>query len=86
MGFLRQQYQSGLLFPSPGDLPSPGTEPMSLMSSVSAGRLFTTNTIWEAWRRAGFGSGFVIRLHEPKCERTFFPGAEGLGWVRGPST
>ena len=27
MGFLRQQYWSGLLFPSPGDLPSPGIEP-----------------------------------------------------------
>ena len=30
MGFSRQEYWSGLLFPSPGDLPNPGTEPMSL--------------------------------------------------------
>ena len=29
MGFSRQQYQSGLLFPSPGDLPDPGIEPRS---------------------------------------------------------
>ena len=29
MGFPRQGYWSGLLFPSPGDLPNPGTEPMS---------------------------------------------------------
>ena len=29
MGFPRQEYWSGLPFPSPGDLPSPGTEPTS---------------------------------------------------------
>ena len=27
MGFSRQGYWSGLLFPSPGDLPDPGIEP-----------------------------------------------------------
>ena len=27
MGFSRQEYWSGLPFPSPGDLPSPGIEP-----------------------------------------------------------
>ena len=27
MGFPRQEYWSGLPFPSPGDLPDPGTEP-----------------------------------------------------------
>jgi hypothetical protein len=29
LGFLSQEYWSGLLFPSPGDLPDAGTEPMS---------------------------------------------------------
>ena len=29
MGFSRQEYWSGLLFPSPGDLPHPGIEPGS---------------------------------------------------------
>ena len=29
MGFSRQEYWSGLPFPSPGDLPNPGTEPRS---------------------------------------------------------
>ena len=29
MGFSRQEYQSGLPFPSPGDLPNPGIEPGS---------------------------------------------------------
>ena len=30
MGFCRQEYWSGLPFPSPGDLPDPGMEPRSL--------------------------------------------------------
>ena len=29
MGFPRQEYWSGLLFPSPRDLPDPGNEPVS---------------------------------------------------------
>ena len=29
LGFSRQEYWSGLPFPSPGDLPNPGTEPRS---------------------------------------------------------
>ena len=29
VGFTCQEYWSGLPFPSPGDLPNPGTEPMS---------------------------------------------------------
>ena len=29
MGFSRQEYWSGLPFPSPGDLPNPGIEPWS---------------------------------------------------------
>ena len=29
MGFSRQEYGSGLPFPSPGDLPDPGIEPRS---------------------------------------------------------
>jgi len=29
MGFSRQEYWSGLPFPSPGDIPDPGIEPRS---------------------------------------------------------
>ena len=29
MGYFRQEYQSALPFPSPGDLPNPGIEPGS---------------------------------------------------------
>ena len=32
MEFSRQEYWSGLPFPTPGDLPNPGTEPVSLVS------------------------------------------------------
>ena len=34
MGFSRQEYWSGLPFSPPGDIPNPGIEPMSLMSSA----------------------------------------------------
>ena len=37
MGFPRHEYWSGLQIPSPGDLPDPGIEPASLMSSALAG-------------------------------------------------
>ena len=40
MGFFRQEYWSGLPFPSPGDLPDPGIEPLSLTPAL-AGRFFT---------------------------------------------
>ena len=39
VGFSRQEYWSGLSFPSPGDLPDPGMEPES---SALAGGFFTT--------------------------------------------
>ena len=42
MEFPRQEYWSGLPFPSPGDLPDPGTEPPSFVSTALAGRFFTT--------------------------------------------
>ena len=47
MGFSRQEYWSGLLFPSPGDLPHPGIEPVSLMPPALAGGVFATSTTWE---------------------------------------
>ena len=41
MGFPRQEYWSGLPFPSPGDFPNPRMEHASL---VLAGRFFTTES------------------------------------------
>ena len=48
MGFSRQEYQSGLPRPPPGDIPDPGIEPVSLTSPALASRFFTTSAIWEA--------------------------------------
>ena len=46
MEFPRQDYWSGLPFPTPGDLPNPGTEPVSLVSPALAGGFFTTSATW----------------------------------------
>ena len=39
MGFSKQEYWSGVLFPTPGDLPDPGIKPAS---PALAGSFFTT--------------------------------------------
>ena len=48
VGFSRQEFWSGLPFPSQGDLPKPGTEPASLASPALAGGFFTPNTTCES--------------------------------------
>ena len=42
MEFSRQEYWSGLPFPSPGDIPNSGIERVFLACSALAGRFFTT--------------------------------------------
>ena len=46
--FPRQEYWSGLLFPSLGDLLTAGIEPAFLTSAASAGVFFTPSATWEA--------------------------------------
>ena len=48
MGFSRQEYWSGLWFPSPGDLPYSGFKLTSLISPALAVGFFTTSATWEA--------------------------------------
>ena len=53
MQLSRQVNWSGLPFPTPGNFPNPGIEPMHLMPPASAGRFFTTSAKekplqWEA--------------------------------------
>ena len=48
MGF--SEYWSGFPCPPPGELPSPGIEPLSLVSLALAGRFFTTSAIREGPR------------------------------------
>ena len=40
LGFSRQEYRSGLPFPSPGDLPNPEFETTSFTPSALTGRFF----------------------------------------------
>ena len=40
-GYPRQGYWNGLPFPSLGDLPNPGIEPVPFMSPTLTGRFFT---------------------------------------------
>ena len=42
MEFSRQEYYSGLPFPTPEDLPNPGMKPTSLVSPALAGGFSTT--------------------------------------------
>ena len=63
-GFSRQEYWSGLSFPSPGDLPDPGIDPRcsalqaDALTSEPPGKLVRTNTVWlhlyEVHRRVKF--------------------------------
>ena len=41
MKFSKQENESGLPFPTPGDLPNPGIKPVSPVSPALAGRFFT---------------------------------------------
>ena len=41
MEFSRQEYWTGLPFPTPGDLPHPGTDPSCLVSPALVGIFFT---------------------------------------------
>ena len=45
MEFSRQEYWSGLPFPTPGDLPGPGVELRSLISVALAGGFFATEPL-----------------------------------------
>ena len=53
MGFSRQEYRSGLPFPSPGDLPNPGIEPGSpaleadALTSEPPGKTIKPGNAWE---------------------------------------
>ena len=47
-GILQAGILQWIAMSSSRDLPNPGIEPMSLMSSALAGGFFTTGTTWEA--------------------------------------
>ena len=49
-GILQEEYWSGLPCPPPGDLPDPGTKPMSFTSPAWAIGFFTTSASREMGR------------------------------------
>ena len=48
MEFSRQEYWSGVPFPTPGDRPDPGIEPVSLVFPALADGFFSAIATWEA--------------------------------------
>ena len=48
MEFSRQEYWSGLPFPTPEDRPNPGIKNSVLVSPALAGKFFTSGTTWGA--------------------------------------
>ena len=74
-GFPRQEYWSGLPFPSPGDLPDPGIEPASPVSPVLQANSSHCTT-WEA----GFHERAAEKLTLYSRKPTLPPPAPGP-WV-----
>ena len=76
MGFSRQEYWSGVPFPSPGDLPDPGIEPVSLALQAISLPLSHQGNLREVDKDINDAHGGV---------RTLTEGAQGrdLGIQRG---
>ena len=53
IGFPRQEYWSGLPFPTLGDLPNPGIKPASLATPALAGGFFTSCASWKPAKTGG---------------------------------
>ena len=65
MGFCRQEYWSGLPFPSPGGLPNPWTKHMFLKPPELGGRFFTTSTTCTVYGKYTLGRSNWIFLSLP---------------------
>ena len=63
MKFSRQEYWSGVPFPTLWDLPDLGREPVSLAFSALADRFFTTSTIWETQQSVLFSPSFQLNQY-----------------------
>ena len=55
VGFSREEYWSGLTFPTPEGLFDPGIQLTSLMSPALAGGFFTTSATWEPYIHSAVG-------------------------------
>ena len=77
MGFARQEYWSGLPFPSPGDLPDPGIKPESSASQADAlpseppGKLKSTDFV--AWLVTQGRAGAVAQARRLSAAEFLLP-------------
>ena len=65
-GVLQGENTGGGCRASPGDLPNPGIEPVSLMSPALAGRFFTISTNWEALVNSRSGLNVGMKVQEER--------------------
>ena len=63
LGFSRQEYWSGLLFPSPGDFPKPGVEPSSPVLFSFSFASFWSLPYWGLWGLCVCVTASTIPLH-----------------------
>ena len=75
IGFSRQEYWSGLPFPS-GHLPSPGIKSTSLTSPTLAGGFLTTSTTWDIYLQ--FLNVFEYFIHLSNYHLRLFSGSNAL--------
>ena len=75
MEFSRQEYWSGLLFPTSGSLPNLEIEPASLASPALAGGFFITEPPWKP------NCSLCLNVH---CQISFFSSSPSLTW-KSPS-
>ena len=62
MLFSRQEYLSGLSFPSPGDRPDPGIKHMSLASPAEAGRFLTNEPPGKPSHELVYNKAILLRF------------------------
>ena len=70
MGFPRQEYWSGLLFPSPGDLSDPGVELMSLALAVGFFTTVPPTTVLKS--KAAFFPELDLKVESQMAATTIF--------------
>ena len=84
MEFSRQEYWSGLPFPSLGNLPNPGIEPTSLLCPVSLGRIFTSWVTGEDfWINTSFWTKAEVPILWPHDAKNWLIGKDldaGKDW------
>ena len=65
--FSRQEYWSGLTFPSAEDLPDPEIQPESLVPPALAGRFFTTAPLGKSMKKLHIYIYIYIHTHTYTC-------------------